>query len=122
MKVIGMNLAWIVVKDLEAAITFYTDVVGLTLREKSLEHHWAELSGPDGFTLGLAQESSHMELRAGSNAVVTITVEDIVVAKNFYLKKGAKMLGDIIEVPGHVKMQTFIDKDGNTLQLVQLLS
>lgn len=122
MKVLGINLSWIVVKDLDSAIKFYTDTVGLTLRNKSPEHHWAELSGPDGSTLGIAQESSYMENKAGSNAVVTITVDDIEVARNSFLKKGAKLLGEVMEVPGHVKMQTFMDNDHNVMQLVQLLS
>lgn len=122
MKVQGMKLAWIVVKDLDAAIKFYTESVGLTLMNKNTEHNWAELSGPDGFVLGMGQESPYMDNKAGSNAVMTIEVDDIIAARNSFEKKGITLLGDIMEVPGHVKMQTFMDSDRNVMQLVQCLS
>lgn len=36
-------------------------------------------------------------------------------------KKGAKFVGDVMEVPGACKLQTFQDADGNTFQLVENL-
>ncbi len=122
MKVQGNMLSWIVVKDLEAAVKFYTEVVGFDLLNKSPEYGWAELSGPKGASLGIAEESSEMEMKAGSNAVMSITVEDLDVACDFYRKKGAKLIGEIVEIPGHVRMQTFLDFDGNMMQIVQKLS
>ncbi len=121
MIVEGIKLIWIVVKDLQSSIKFYTEVVGLTLDEQHPEYGWAELSGPDGSRLGLAQESDEMDFKAGVNAITAITVEDIDVARTSFLEKGAKLIGDIVEVPGHVKMQTFEDNDGNILQIVQKL-
>jgi len=121
MIVKGIKLSWIVVKDLQSALKFYTQVVGLTLHEHNLEFGWAELSGPEGSRLGLAQESDQMEIKAGKNAITAITVEDIETARSAFLKQGAKLVGEVIEVPGHVKMQTFEDADGNTLQIVQKL-
>jgi predicted enzyme related to lactoylglutathione lyase len=121
MKVEGMHLAWIVVKDLAKALEFYTETVGLTLRSHQMEHGWAELSGPNGSLLGIAQEGPCMEQTAGINAVMTVTVANIDAAIKHFLEKGAKLIGSVIEVPGHVKMQTFVDVDGNTLQLVEQL-
>ncbi|NGX38174.1 MAG: hypothetical protein K1000chlam2_01346 [Chlamydiae bacterium] len=121
MIVEGIKLTWIVVKDIEAAIKFYTETVGLTLHQHNSEYGWAELSGPDGSRLGLAQESSEMDVKAGMNAVTAITVKNIETARDFFLEQGVELVGDIIEVPGHVKMQTFHDKDGNMLQIVQKL-
>lgn len=121
MNVTGMKLAWIVVKDLQSAIKFYEEIVGLTLQSHNPEYGWAELSGPEGLILGIAQENSQMEVKAGENAIVTVTVKDIEKARDAFLLQGAKLIGDIVEVPGHVKMQTFTDKDGNVLQLVQML-
>lgn len=122
MKIQGLYLTWIVVKDIEAAVKFYTEVVGLTLKEFHKEFGWAELSGPDGTLLGIAQETPQEVTKAGSNGVITIAVDDIVSARNELAKKGVLLIGDVIEVPGHVKMQTFTDKDGNMLQIVQTLS
>jgi len=121
MIVEGIKLTWIVVKDLQSAMKFYTEVVGLTLHEHNPEFGWAELSGPDGSRLGLAQESDQMEIKAGMNAITAITVEDIDTARRSFLKQGAKLVGEVHVVPGHVKMQTFEDADGNTLQIVQKL-
>jgi predicted enzyme related to lactoylglutathione lyase len=119
MATLGIQLSWIVVKDLEAAIAFYTKVVGLTLKEKHPEYGWAELSGPEGARLGISQESPQMDQKAGANAVMTVTVSDLEEARVHFLKQGAKLIGEVIEVPGHVKMQTFADSDGNILQLVE---
>lgn len=121
MKAQGIYLSWITVKDIQKAIKFYTEVAGLTLKEYHEEYKWAELAGPGGATLGIGQECPEFDAKAGANAVVTISVDDMDQAKNHFNKKGAKLIGDTIEIPGHVKMQTFVDHDGNTMQLVQTL-
>lgn len=53
--------------------------------------------------------------------MITITVVDIDKAIAEFLKKNVTLVGDMLEVPGHVKMQTFKDPSGNTFQLCQLL-
>ncbi len=121
MKVEGMHLAWVVVSKIDEAIKFYTEVVGLTLHEWHKEYGWAELSGPNGARLGLAQYNPKDEFKAGGNAVVTITVDDIELARQKFQQKNARLIGEVIEVPGHVKLQTFCDADGNTFQLCQQL-
>ena len=118
---VGIKLSWIVVKDSQSAIQFYTDVVGLKVVQDSKEYGWAELSGPEGSVLGIAQESLQNPIRVGENAVMTVTVQDIERAREDFLAKGARLLGNIEEIPGHVKMQTFQDSDGNTMQLVEIL-
>lgn len=122
MKTEGINLSWIVVKDIEKAIKFYTEVVGLKLNEFHQEFGWAELSGPSGALLGIAAEHKENPIKAGANAVVTVSVDDIEKAKTHFTKLGAKLIGDTMEVPGHVKLQTFADVDGNTMQLCEDLS
>lgn len=122
MKSQGIYLSWIVVKDIAKAIKFYTEVAGLELKEFDKQFRWAELSGPNGAILGLAEENSECPMKAGANAIVTITVDDLDKANAHFIQKGAKLMGGILEVPGHVRMQTFEDIDGNTLQTVQKLS
>lgn len=121
MNVTGIKLSWIVVKDLNSALKFYTQVVGLKVLQESPEFGWAELSGPDGSVLGIAQENPQMSNKAGTNAIVTVSVKDIDLARESFLKQGANLVGDVEVVPGHIKMQTFIDQDGNFMQLVQTL-
>jgi predicted enzyme related to lactoylglutathione lyase len=122
MKTEGIFLSWIIVKDVPKAIKFYTDVVGLSLKNYHEEYGWAELSGPDGSILGIGQEGKENPMKAGSNAVVTVSVDDIEKAKNHFTTHEAKLVGETMEVPGHVKLQTFVDIDGNTLQLVEDLN
>lgn len=122
MKVQEIGLSWIVVKDIKAAVKYYTDVVGLKLMEFNEQFGWAELEGYEGGSrLGIAQENPQENVRAGQNAVVTFTVTDINKAKAEMVKKGAQCIGEIVEVPGHVKMQTLSDKDGNCFQICELV-
>lgn len=121
MKNLGVHLSWIVVKDFETAIEFYTKIAGFTLKEKSSEYKWAELSGPTGSILALTEEGGCSAFKAGSNAITSISVENIEEARKFFQSKDVNLIGDIMEIPGHVKIQTFSDKDGNIMQLVQVL-
>lgn len=119
----SFNLAWIVVKDLKQAIQFYTEVVGLKLVELNETYGWAEVQGhQDGARLGIAKEHPEQSTKAGHNAVPTFTVENIEKAIEHLHKKGAKCQGEIQEIPGHVKLQMVIDKDGNHFQMVELLT
>lgn len=116
------TLAWIVVTDLEKAIRFFTEVVGLKVLNRADEWGWAELAGHDGGSqLGIALASMETTVKPGQNAIMTFTVADIVKSKSEMSQRGAKLVGDILEVPGHVKLQFFEDQDGNLFQLVQQL-
>jgi predicted enzyme related to lactoylglutathione lyase len=100
MKVKEIGLCWIVVKDIQAAVKYYTEVVGLQLAEFNEEYGWAEFEGIEGGTrLGIAQESPKgtnecCPLQAGQNAVMTFTVENLDEVKASMIKKGAKFEGD----------------------------
>lgn len=121
MRAKTMDLAWITVKDLKQAIEFYTEVVGLKLLVLNEDFGWAELQGYEGGArLGIGQMRKDSELNTGPNAVPTFTVNDLEKAKEELIKKGGECVGRIEEIPGHVKMQTIVDHDGNHLQLVQL--
>lgn len=115
----GIHLSWIVVADLKKAINFYENTIGLTLIEQSPEFGWAELAGPEGSRLGIAQQCEHAQL--GHNATVTISVTNLDEVIKKYREEGVNLVGDVIEVPGHVRMQTFTDADGNQFQLCEKL-
>ena len=122
MQVKEIGLSWIVVKDVKATVNYYVDVVGLKLMEFNEQYGWAELAGHEGGArLGISQENSQDNMTAGQNAIVTFTVEDLEISKNAMLKKGAKCEGAVVEVPGHVKMQTIVDPAGNRFQICELL-
>jgi predicted enzyme related to lactoylglutathione lyase len=122
MKTKSFSLAWIVVKDFKKAVKFYTEKAGLKLLKASEEHGWAELQGhEEGAMLGIATVQKECPLLPGQNACVTLTVEDIDKAKDDLHKEGVKFLGEIHEIPGHVKLLMAVDPDGNHFQLVQML-
>ncbi|MEN9654598.1 MAG: hypothetical protein RL235_710 [Chlamydiota bacterium] len=116
-----MDLVWIVVKDLQKAIDYYTRVVGLKLIEHHPEHNWAEFEAKTGGTrLGIASEQD--DYKSGQNAIMTFTVSNLDTAIASFKQQGTRLIGEVIEVPGHVKMQTVSDPDGNQFQLCQMLS
>lgn len=118
-----IGLSWIVVKDIKAAVQYYTDVVGLKLMEFNEQYGWAELEGYEGGSrLGIAQENPQEAIKAGQNAVMTFTVQNLEETKQKMIEKGARCEGEMMEVPGHVKMQTIRDNDGNCFQICELIS
>lgn len=122
MSVKSMDMTWIVVADLKKAVQYYGDVIGLQLNQYSEQFGWAELSGKEGGAqLGLAQNSAHCPIKPGDNSVFTLTVDNIAEQKKRLAAKGVSFLGDIIEVPGHVKLLLCKDVDGNKFQLVENL-
>ena len=119
----SLGLVWIVVKDLKKAIEFYTKTVGLKLMELNEQFGWAELEGHSGGArLGIAQMQlkSEDDVQPGQNAVMTFTVANIESAVADMTAKGARLIGAIEEIPGHVKMQTALDTDGNRFQIVEV--
>ncbi len=117
------DMAWITVSDIKKAKKFFTEVVGLELRCDTPEYGWIELAPKDGGSaLGVGEcNQQDSPVQPGHNAIVTFTVDDIVAAKEEFTKKGVTLLGDIVEVPGHVKMLFFTDFDDNKFQIVQLM-
>ncbi len=84
MKNQEIKLSQIVVERLEEAVKFYTEVIGFSLKELSLEYKWAELAGPEGSRLGISEESSESAIKAGSNTITAISVENIEEAVSFF--------------------------------------
>lgn len=122
-KVKGFDLAWLVVKDFEKAIKFYKETLGLELKDYAPEFKWAEFEGyAGGARLGVCEACEDTPIVAGENAVPTFTVDDLDAACEFLKKKGATFVGDIQEVPGHVRMQLIKDPAGNLIHICQKLS
>jgi len=123
MAIKSMSLAWISASDIKKAKTFFADTLGLEVTTDSAEYGWLELKGKDGgFALGVGKSSPECPIKAGQNAVMTFDVDNIEETKKELESKNVKFLGDIEEVPGHVRLASFVDEDGNLFQLVQTLS
>ncbi len=117
-------MAWVIVADIKKAKKFFIDTLGLTTACCVDEHKWMELRAHGGgVVLGVGECGPEDALvKPGQNAIVTMTVDDIEAVRADLTKKGVVFKGEIIEVPGHVKMIFFVDPDNNLYQLVQDLS
>ncbi len=116
-----IGLAWIQTNDFKKSEEFFAKKLGLTVLEKVDEYGWMECgTNEKNFRIGIAQYNpDQADQPAGSNAVITFTVDDIIAAKAELEAQNVTFIDEIIEVPGDVKMVTFIDNDGNRFQLVQ---
>lgn len=106
------------VKDLNASIAWFKEKLGFDMTFNAMDAGWAEVSTPAAdVTIGLAQsdEGAH-----GCTAV--FGVADIAEARAELEAKDVSFEGDIIELPGMVKLATFLDPDGNRYMLAESLT
>ena len=121
-NIVGLPITWITVKDLKKALDFYVNVVGLEIVEKHWEFRWAELKGPEGGRLGIAQEGPLNPFEAGNGAVMIIQVLDIEKAyADVKKREDLTFICDIKDYPGHARLFDIRDSDGNLMQFVEKL-
>ena len=108
------------VKDLEASIAWFKDVLGFEEVFKVAEAGWAEVSTPaEGVSIGLDETDADVEGSGGS--VPVFGVVDIDAARAELEAKGVEFAGNTVELPGMVKLATFFDPDGNRYMFAQSL-
>jgi predicted enzyme related to lactoylglutathione lyase len=123
MAIKSIDLAWISTSDMAKAKKFFGEKLGLELTADTPEHNWLEFKGKDGGAgFGVGKDDPYSPIKSGQNAIVCFTVDDLVKTKQEFEKKGVKMIGDIVDIPGHVKMQLIADEDGNIFHLAQPLN
>ena len=107
------------VSDLEKAIEWYNDVLGLELVYKLDQHGWCEMAtATKHVTIGLGQTE---ELKPGSTTP-TFGVMDIDAARKHLESKDVRFDGETYEIDGMVKLCMFYDPDGNSYMLAQSLT
>src|SRR5688500_20248604 len=105
---------------MDAAVQFYTEVLGLELRER-FGGHWAAIKAGDGFIIGLHPGSEQNPAgRPGSMSigfeVTTAGIDDVITALQ---ARGVRFQGTVTtEKAG--KFAMFADPDGNPCYLYQL--
>ena len=100
-------------RDMDAAVAFYTDIVGLPLVRREGDE-WAELdAGPIRFALHGADQAS-----PGSGTVV-FRVDDLDEARWTLEGRGAVFDAYVGEVEGYARFATFRDPDGNPVQIIE---
>ncbi|MEM8767685.1 MAG: VOC family protein [Pseudomonadota bacterium] len=105
------------VKNLDQSIAWFKDMLGFELVMRMDEAGWAELSSPtQDVTIGLGENES-VEGHGGTTPVFGVT--DIAAARAELEGKGVTFDGDIVEIPGMVKLATFFDPDGNSYMFAE---
>jgi catechol 2,3-dioxygenase-like lactoylglutathione lyase family enzyme len=104
------------VSDLERAIEWYKDVLGLELVYKLDQHGWCEMAtATKHVTIGLGQTE---EQKAGGTTP-TFGVVDIDAARKHLESKDVRFDGDTYEIEGMVRLAMFYDPDGNSFMLAE---
>ena len=126
MKIKSIDLAWINAYNFKQSKDFFVNVLGMNITQEESEHYaWVELQGTEkGCRLGIGEYNEQYDagIKPGQNAILTFSVDNIETAKQYLLDKKVILVGDIIEIPGHIKMLMIKDPEGNHFQLVQELN
>ena len=103
-------------RDMDAAVAFYADVLGLALRRRDGDA-WAEFdAGPVRFALhGGAEETAP---RCGT---AVFEVDDLDAARRALIDRGVAFDQADGEVPGYARFASFHDVDGNVVQIIEYL-
>lgn len=103
-------------QDMDRAVKFYEEVLGLRLlrREGS---SWAEFeTGTIRLALHGAVEGRPV---AAGGATAVFEVEDLDAARGALEEKGVELLDHMGEVEGYARFASFLDPDGNTVQVIE---
>ena len=107
------------VSDLDKAIDWYQDVLGLELVYKLDQHGWCEMAtATRHVTIGLGQTE---ELKPGSTTP-TFGVVDIEASRKHLESKDVRFDGDTYEIDGMVKLWMFYEPDGNSYMGAECLT
>ncbi len=101
-------------RDMDRAVAFYGDVLGLELRSRA-GNGWAEFRA-GAITLALHGTDETEVPAAGT---VGFKVDDLDAARWSFEQRGVVFDGHEAEVPGVGRFATFHDPDGNPLQLIE---
>jgi predicted enzyme related to lactoylglutathione lyase len=105
---------WFWVSDMDRAIGFYTEALGLELAQR----HGDEWAAFDAGPIRLALHGGANDDRAPGGTVV-FEVEDLDAARFAMELHGAVFDPHVGEVEGLARFASFTDLDGNRLQLIE---
>jgi len=105
---------WFWVSDMDRAIAFYTEALGLALVRRH-GNEWAEL---DAGSVRIALHGGANDERAPGGTVV-FEVEDLDAARFTMESRGAVFGEHVGEAEGLARFVSFTDPDGNRMQLIE---
>ncbi len=108
---VGVATVWVPVEDMNRALKFYGDVLGLTVTMR--QDDWSEIDA-NGLTIGLnAREEA---VSNGGGAVITFQPDDSIDEEVSRLTSaGVEFTGEISDHPWG-RIAPFKDSEGNDLQ------
>jgi catechol 2,3-dioxygenase-like lactoylglutathione lyase family enzyme len=114
--VLGIDHVYYWTRDMDRAVAFYGDVLGLPLIHRSGDE-WAE------FRAGAVRFAIHGtdEAQVPPGGTVVFRVEDLDAARWSLQQRGVGFDGHEAEVAGFARFTTFHDPDGNPVQLIEYL-
>ena len=115
MNVGGVDHVWFWVTDMDRAVGFYRDALGLALVRRYGDE-WTEFDA-GGVRLGLHGAGNEKVLPHGGTVV--FEVDDLDVAKATFEERGLRFDEHLGEVPGLARYASFSDPDGNSMQLIE---
>lgn len=116
---INGGLPTVFVSDLDRAIRFFTETLGLTL-EQRFGNDWASVKALNGLSIGLHPASKASP--AGRNGSITIGFNldgPIEKAVDGLKKQGVKFTKEIFQ-DGSSRIAYFADPDGNEFYIIEL--
>ena len=119
---INGGTASVYVSDMDRAVAFYTDAVGLKLRNR-VGTTWAELDAGKGLIIGLHPASPPDTAAAGTQGAINIELavtEPLEVVIEALTQRGVEFTGPIKEYEA-VRIASFYDPDRNVIVLGQVL-
>jgi predicted enzyme related to lactoylglutathione lyase len=113
-----LDLVFYWVSDMERAVSFYRDILGLKLlRQDSAT--WAEFdAGGRRFALHLAGDGQPV---GGGGATAVFAVDDLNRAKAELTSRGVAFVHEG-DVEGYARFASFLDPEGNTVQIIEYTS
>jgi len=112
----GIDHIYYWTRDMERAVTFYRDVLGLSIANRA-GNEWAEFqAGPVRLALHATEDPS-----LPASGTVVFKVDDLDEARWALQQRGVVFDGHESEVPGFARFATLHDLDGNPVQLIEYL-
>jgi len=119
--IITGGMPTIYVSDMDVAVRFYTEALGLKLLER-YGNHWASVDGGQGLTIGLHPASAENPAgRVGSMTIGFQTSAPIKETVATLKARGVVFRGDIVD-DKQVFIAHFEDPDGNRFYIAEVKS
>lgn len=116
------GVATLYVSDMDRAVSFYTETLGLSLVQRWGDK-WASIDAGDGLTLGLHPMSEHAPKPGTSGSIsvglnVTQPIDEVVATLE---SRGVRFRGPVQQdAEGGIRLAFFGDPDGNDLYLCEV--